>query len=65
MCECSLDIRLCVGDDGEVSGACRRLSLDLVSVPCSLSFRSLVGKCKIAIIADSDMCVLAMVAVSS
>jgi hypothetical protein len=54
-----------VGDDGDVSGACRRLSLDLVSVPRSPSFRSLVGKCEIAIIASSNMCVLAVVAISS
>jgi hypothetical protein len=54
-----------VGNDSDVSSACRRLSLNLVGVPCSPSFRSLVGKCKIAIIAGSDMCVLAVVAVSS
>jgi hypothetical protein len=62
--KCCLDVRLCVGDDGDVSGACRRLSLDLVSVPRSPSFRSLVGKCEIAIIASSNMCVLAVVAIS-
>jgi hypothetical protein len=53
-----------VGDDGDVSGACRCLSLDLVGVPRSPSFRSLVGKCKIAIIAGSNMCVLAVVVIS-
>jgi hypothetical protein len=62
--KCCLDVRLCVGNDGDVSSTYRRLSLDLVSVPRSPSFRSLVGKCEIAIIAGSNMCVLAVVAIS-
>ena len=62
--KCALDVWFFVGDDGDVSGPCRRLSLDLVSVLRSLCFRSLIGKCLIAIIASSNMCVLAVIVVS-
>jgi hypothetical protein len=62
--KCCLNVRLCVGNDSDVSSAYRRLSLNLVSVPRSPSFRSLVGKCEIAIIASSNMCVLTVVAIS-
>jgi hypothetical protein len=61
--KCSLDVRLFVGDDGDVGGACRRLSL--LGVLCSPLLRSLIGKCEITIIAGSDMCVFAVYAVSS
>jgi hypothetical protein len=54
-----------VGDDSDVSSACRRLSLNLVGVPRSLFISGFVGKCELAIIAGSNMCVLAVVAVSS
>jgi hypothetical protein len=63
--KCCLNVRLCIGNDSDVSSAYRRLSLNLVSVPRSLSFRSLIGKCKIAIITSSNMCVLAVVIISS
>jgi hypothetical protein len=53
-----------VGDDGDVSSACRRLSLNLVSVSRSLFISGFVGKCEPAVVASSNMCVLAVVAVS-
>jgi hypothetical protein len=53
-----------MGNDGDVSSACRRLSLDLVSVPRSLFISGFVGICEPAIVASSDMCVFAVVAVS-
>jgi hypothetical protein len=54
-----------VGDDGDVSGACRRLSLDLVSVSRSLFISGFVRKCEPTVVASSNMCVLALVAVGS
>ena len=63
--KCSLDVRLCVGDDGDVSSACRRFGLDLLGVSRSPFISGFVGKCEPAIVAGSDMCVLAVVAVSS
>jgi hypothetical protein len=63
--ECSLNVRLCIGNDSDVSSACRRLSVNLVSVPRSPFISSFVGECKLAIVASSDVCVLAVVAISS
>jgi hypothetical protein len=63
--KCSLDVRLCVGDDGDVSSACRPLSLDLVGVPRSPIVSCFVGKCDPAVVAGSNVCVVAVVAVSS
>jgi hypothetical protein len=54
-----------VGDDGDVSDACRRLSLDLVGVPRSPFVSGFVRKCELAVIASSNVCVLAVDAVIS
>jgi hypothetical protein len=56
---------LSVVDDGDVSGACRRLGLDLVGIPRSPFISGFVWKREPAVVAGPNVCVLAVVAVSS
>ena len=58
------NVGLCVRDYSDISGACRRVVLNLVSVFLSPLISSLVRKGEPAIIAGSNVCVLAVVAVS-
>jgi hypothetical protein len=58
-----VNFRFCLGNDSNVSDTYRRLSLNLISVPRLLFVSSFVRKCKLAVIASSNMCVLAVDAV--
>ena len=63
--KCTLDVWFFMGDNGYVSGDCRRLSLDFLSIPRSPFISSFIGKYKLVIITSSNIYILIVVIVSS
>jgi hypothetical protein len=47
-----------LGNNSDVSNACRRLNLNFIRVSRSLFVSGFVRKCKLVIIASSNVCVI-------